>query len=298
MAIIGVLLPFFAPVATATPPRALWVWDSAPLLHDVDARHDFLDFCERHRIGIVWAQILTVGTGADRRVGGGAEWKALLADVHRRGMTLHALDGDPHYAVRAQHDTVLSVVDAVVAFNARTDDTERFDGVHFDIEPYLLPEWGDPRLREPLLADYLDVNQAAAARARAAGLAYGVDIPFWWPETDGLLDIADNVGIMDYRNVASGPDGIIEHAIHTLERADQVSPKTRVFVGVETDVDRGADGVVATERRSKITFAGRSVRDMNAELAASETALATRHSYAGIAIHHYVSFRRLAEGRQ
>src|SRR5258705_434847 len=126
------------------------------------------------------------------------------------------------------------------------------------------PLWGwDPSpllaaARERLLADYLDLNERAAARSHAAGLAYGVDIPFWWRSadpTDRLLDIADNVGIMDYRNQAGGPDGIVAHAVDTLERTDQIA-KARVFVGVDT-------GGAAAGTPSKGTFAGTSSRDMN-----------------------------------
>ncbi|HKC55974.1 MAG TPA: hypothetical protein VKC35_07600 [Vicinamibacterales bacterium] len=284
------VLSSLTPAAHPTPPRALWVWDPSPLLDDVRERGVFLDFYERHRIGTVWAQISTGGTGAQRRLDRAAEWRVLLAEVHRRGMTLHALDGDPQYALRAQHDVALSMIDAVSAYNAAVPPLERFDGMHFDNEPYLLPEWMEPAARARLLADYLDLNERAAARSHAAGLAYGVDIPFWWRSadpTDRLLDIADNVGIMDYRNQAGGPDGIVAHAVDTLERTDQIA-KARVFVGVET-------GGAAAGTPSKVTFAGTSIRDMNAELDTAEKALAGHRSYAGIAIHDYPAFRHLAE---
>lgn len=341
--------------------------------------------------------------GANRHARGGSgqrldradAWKALLAGVHRHDMRLHALDGDPHYALPARHAAFLSVVDAVIAFNAATPPGERFDGVHFDVEPHQLLEWSEPTTRETLFADFLDVNARAAARARSAGLAYGVDVPFWFPAIPRLLLSIDNLGIMDYRTVAAGPDGIIEHAIDAIEQADSLA-RTRVFVGVETSVHTGkfvfltgvpraalrdaivshsavaallderhalviddgdivhigirkapdaADvlgeiaaafslapapaqgevpasiqaafrreggwshlkprvirrgetsfaGMVATERMPPtVTFADKSFNDLRAQLAASEVALAGHRSFAGMAIHHYVSFRQLA----
>ena len=224
--------------AAQTPPRAMWLWDSSPLLADAGARRDFFAFCERQRIGIVWAQIATSAGGNGRQVDRAADWKAFVAEAHRRDMKLHALDGDPHYALRDQHTAALAIVKAVVAYNATAAPNERFDGIHFDIEPHVLLDWRVPPLRERLLEAYLELNARAAAVAHDAGLAYGVDVPFWWPATSHLLGFVDNVGIMDYRTTATGPDGIIANATGTLQEAERLA-RPRVHVGVETSVERG-----------------------------------------------------------
>lgn len=220
------------------PPRAIWLWDTAPLLDDAGARRDFFAFSERHRIGIVWAQIATRADGDGRRVDNAAGWKVFVAEARRRDIKVHALDGDPHYVMRDQHPLALSIVKAVVAYNAAAAANERFDGIHFDNEPYVLLDWRVPQLRERLLADYLDLNTRAAAMAHEGGLAYGVDVPFWWPAMPQLLRIVDNLGIMDYRTTAAGPDGIVAHATDTLREADKLG-QARVHVGVETSVARG-----------------------------------------------------------
>src|SRR5258705_9114301 len=105
------VLSSLTPAAHPTPPRALWVWDPSPLLDDVRERGVFLDFYERHRIGTVWAQISTGGTGAQRRLDRAAEWRGLLAAGHRPGLTLPPPDGGPPDAPRAHHDAAPSVVD-------------------------------------------------------------------------------------------------------------------------------------------------------------------------------------------
>ena len=395
VAIVAVVLPSLARATDSVPPRALWLWDPVPLLEDAGERRDFFAFCEQHRIGVVWAQIGTHAAGAARRLDRADAWTALLAEVHRHDMQLHALDGDPHYALPARHAAFLSVVDAVIAFNAASRPGERFDGVHFDVEPHQLLAWSEPAPRETLLADFLAVNERAAARARAAGLAYGVDVPFWFPATARLLRSVDNLGIMDYRTSAAGPDGIIEHAIDTIEQADSLA-RTSVFVGVETSVHTGTflfltnvpraalrdaivshsaaaavlderhalvidDGevvhigiekpcgaadvlagiaaafslapvppqdevpasiqaafrreggwshlqprairggeasfasMVATQKTPpNVTFAGKPFQELLAQLTASEHALAGHRSFAGMAIHQYVSFRHMA----
>jgi len=410
----------------ATPPRALWLWDPIPLLDDARAGAAFFDFCERQRVGVVWAQIHTSTPGGSRRLDRPSDWQRFLADAHRRGMKVHALDGDPHFALREQHLVPLSIVEAVVAYNATADPGARFDGIHFDNEPYVLLQWRVPRLREQILAAYLDLNAQAAAIARRGGLAYGVDIPFWWqaideetreaiamvtfhgvrqPATWHLLEMVDNLGIMDYRALASGSDGLVGHATPILERAERVG-KASVYVGVETSIERGtfwfllgaprdavqaaivsrasaaallerhrarlvddgpvvhvgvkdspdaesvlaeiarelrapmfdssdrsltsaraafrndgewldlrprsiaasdspvpggadrtyAGAVAAQQTPATVTFAGRSLAEMNAQLAQSEAAFTAYRRYSGIAIHDYAAFRTLVDG--
>jgi len=288
-------------------PRGLWVWDEAPVLHDPQQQRTFLDFCQRHRVTFEWMQIATSRTGVGRRLESGDDWKTLLAEGHRRGMRLAALDGDPHYALPEQHDLVLAIVDAVVAYNAAAQPAERFDGIHFDIEPYALEAWKDAPTRAQLLTAYLDLTARAAARAHAGGARYATDVPYWWTSrdpttgeamtaitfrgvrqaaTDHLLEMVDAVGIMDYRTQATGPEGLIQSVLGTLRRADQLK-KARVFVGVETE-DVGT-GVPAS-----ITFAGKSMGHLNAELATAERAFIGYRSFAGIAIHQYRSFQKMA----
>jgi hypothetical protein len=214
--------------------------------------------------------------------------------------------------------------------------------------------------------------------------------------SDRLLEIVDNVGIMDYRTSAAGPDGIIAHARETLRAAERAST-ARVYVGVETSVEHGdywfvagipraairaamaagdpvaalldqqrarvvddgamvhvgikasadagdalarvarafhlksPDGAAAAAARSamaamrrdgewldvqprtistvdgsltviaatyatppRVTFAGRSLTQMEAELSSAESEFMAYRAYAGIAIHDYASFRKIA----
>lgn len=292
--------------AQAKPDRGMWVWESAPILREARERQAFFEFCKTHGVNVVAMQIATRGTGPERQLDDRAEWITFITEAHRNRMRVHALDGDPAFARSAQHGIVLSIVNAVVAYNASMVPAARFDGVHLDIEPYALPEWKDPKTREPLLVEYLEVNQEAAARVHAAGLLYGVDIPFWWhmPDdatggpigmvtfrgerklaTEHLLGFVDNIGIMAYRNVAAGPDGIITLALDTVQRAERTR-RVRAFVGIETE--KVGEGVPA-----RITFAGKTMRDMREEIRAAEAALARYASFVGIAIHRYGSFRYL-----
>jgi hypothetical protein len=291
------------PAAQARPSRALWVWDSTALVQDAAARQDFLEFCRTGNIDIAWVQVA-------RAIGGNrllheSGWRSLLREAHLAGIKIHALDGDPEWVLRERHGLVLALVDTIIRFNRDAPVTERFDGIHLDNEPYLLPGWQLPDYRERLLADYLQLNATVQQLVRAeGGLEYGVDIPFWWnyrdEQTGGaigdvtfagtrkaasfhILDLVDNVGVMAYRNVAAGTDGIVAHAKDLLTYANGTNAK--VLVAVETSP-------VERVEMPKLTFDGRSNAQMEAELAVAHEAFSGHRSYAGFAIHHYEPYRR------
>jgi len=247
----------------------MWLWDPGPQLLDASARASFFQALAREGIGTVWAQVGTepvpdTPPGADpgkpagpppRRLTRPGEWRELLAEAHARGIRLEALDGDPAWALKAYHQIPLSVVGAVLDFNRGAGPRQQFDGIHLDIEPYLLMPWRFRLAREQLLREYLDLLVLCQARTyEFPGMQFGVDIPFWWgaiddrtgrpigdvlfqgtrkAASDHLLDRLDNVGIMNYRNVADGADGIIAHGKDLLAYADRAK-RARVWMGVET----------------------------------------------------------------
>ena len=258
-------------------PRAMWNWNPLPLLLDPLRQKDFLSFCKRERIARVWLQLPTrsvrspeSGMILDRPEGDGFHVEILhpdrlrsfLAAAHAEGIKVEALDGAPEYAVRKFHHVPLAIVDAVIAFNRESAPEERFDGVHFDNEPYLLIGWHFPEVRKRILKEFLELNLECQRRIRSrSDMVYGIDIPFWWqsvdPETGKVIaaatlngvekaasfhsiDMLDSVGIMNYRNTADGADGMLAHGLELLEYADKAR-KARVYLGVETITEPPVD---------------------------------------------------------
>lgn len=243
-----------AVAAPAEPLVALWVWGTADLLADATARSTFLDFVREQRIARVFLQLVPardLSSSAGFVPFDGASLGPLVAELRTRGALTYALDGDPRYALPEIHDGVVRTVERVVEHNRRAPPEERFHGVRYDVEPYLLPGFQSPA-REGILEGYLRLVERVATAAREGGLAVGVDIPFWLDGPDEVtgrpfqierggvstpvlrrvLELVDDVAVMAYRTVAEGPDGVLTHAAGELSRAGDLG--VEVFVGVET----------------------------------------------------------------
>lgn len=252
------------------PPRTAWVWTVYEILENKNNEQATLfETCKRENIGRLWLQIPTryepnVDLSADVGTLQPPEFKisfrneeklrAFIRQAHARGIKVEGLDGYPEFAQKPYHFIPLAIVDAVIDYNQRVNPEERFDGVHFDNEPYLIIGWKDKERREQILQEFLELNIECQRRIREnSDMVYGVDVPFWWnaadPAADGAIgdvtfngerkpavyfciDFLDNIGIMNYRDTTFGADGIITHAAPILEYAEKAGNE-HVYVGLE-----------------------------------------------------------------
>lgn len=262
------------PVSRKPKQRSMWIWSTTDLIRDESQIDDLFKTCRQDGISLLWIQLpyklktnpvpSPPGGESARRAGEGEtptfaqissrkELRHFLNRAHDLGIKVHALDGYPEFALRKFHAVPLAVVDEVVRFNSQSAPKERFDGLHLDNEPYLILGWQDPHQREQILRDFLTLNVECQRRATAAGIQYGIDIPFWWnafnadgespgtvtfrgerkPASFHCIDLLDNVGVMNYRDTADGADGMIAHGRDLLRYADSVDG-AEILMGVET----------------------------------------------------------------
>ena len=256
------------------PARPMWLGDSPNVLLDADARRQLFAFCACQGIDGLWMQ---VALERERAADGtpvlqhAAAWRTLLREAHAAGLTVEALEGAPIYALKPHHGEALAVVDAVVAFSKAAADRDGFDGLHFDIEPHGLYRWRFPESRERMAAGLVEVSLESAKRLRAAGLRFGVALPFWLQVKDEqtgeplgvvthekqrqsaahhLIDRLDYVAIMSYRDRTTGPNGVVGIAGDLLAHAAQPG-KARVYLGLETAADSERVWFVTGEARER-----------------------------------------------
>jgi len=230
--------------------RAMWLWESEDLLGDDQSEGQLLDFCKKRSITEIFLEL----PYEKKEIGSRGEiiWdeskvRSLLHKLHKADIRIYALDGDPRFALREWHDHVIATIQSIIQYNDKAMPDERFHGIRYDNEPYLLPNFAGVQ-KESILQQYLTLLRISKNLTDAAGLEFGVDIPFWFdqkneffepiteiegrPLTEHILDIADNIGIMDYRTEAYGADGVIVHALDELRYASNKGKN--VFVGLET----------------------------------------------------------------
>ncbi|UCE41307.1 MAG: hypothetical protein JSV17_18055 [Candidatus Aminicenantes bacterium] len=233
-----------------SPHRGMWLWNTKDLLgHDAE-QIKLADFCGQSGITEIFLQLPYEVMENDENkeiVWDRSRMALLLSRLHNKGIKVHALDGDPRFALRHWHWHVLATIQAVIHYNKTVQPNERFDGIRYDNEPYILPEFSGVQ-KESIIEQYLELLSLSKEVTESAGLEFGVDIPFWFdqkneffepiaeinsrPLTECILDIVDNIGIMDYRTSAYGADGVIAHALGELRYASETGKK--VFIGLET----------------------------------------------------------------
>jgi len=232
--------------------KAMWLWETNKMIESRPEQNILIDFCHEQKITDLFVQIPYEAEFAQAKwtiKWNMARMRPLMGRLHEAGIQVHALDGAPKYALKKNHGRVIALIGKIIEFNKAASPQERFVGIRFDIEPYLLREFGGIQ-RKRVLREYLELLHQSRALTHPAQLVLGVDVPFWFdayndffepvaaingrPMSEHIIDIVDNVGIMDYRTVAYGADGVIAHGTGELRYAEKKGKK--IFIGLETVV--------------------------------------------------------------
>lgn len=300
-----------------SPTRALWVWD-AEVIRDYTKQDEFFTFCAQKNIRLIYQDVgdaFMDEASEGKKVSVKTEALAkFIFQAHKKGIKVHALDGDAPWAYAENHQIPLKRLQRALEFNKAVQPGERLDGFQFDIEPYLLKEFKAKGAKwQNILVQYLSLASQIQEKVKASlpSFELGFAIPFWWDVQDTsvsqvtwkgvkkpvayhLIDILDAlpqayVAIMAYRDFASGPDGSIRHSSDEMKYVKEHAQHVKVFIGQET-------GDVPPPEPPKITF----WQEGEAALARAETKLKDAFKdytcFAGVAIHHYDSYRQLKAG--
>ncbi len=254
--------PSGVPTTSTGDGRGLWVWNTTELL---DASHApqldaFFAFCAAQSIREIFLSVEfqkpAAGDAAGSNLANPDGYRAFVQRAHAAGMKVEALAGTPEWAAKEHHAEALAVIDSISAFNHANPEAQRFDGIHFDVEPYSLVGYADPGYRSQLLGEFLEMVEKCRDRARSeAGIAFRCDVPAWFYTNDPLArqellvdfhgeakvvgehltDLLDSVTIMDYRNEADGAGGVILFGVPSLAYAAARGKK--IQVGLETSVE-------------------------------------------------------------
>jgi hypothetical protein len=278
--------PTAIPTPIPAPGRAVWVWQSQ-VVTDTVARKDFLDFAGSKSLTAAYIHAYSLLPGQEL---------ALQEFLTMAGLQVELLAGDPSWALPEGHNNVLSFVRAVVTFIQTLKPGTNLVGVHLDVEPYVLPEWKTDQAA--VITQYLKMLDESHQALADSGLRLTADIPVWFdtisavyngrtrPLSQHVQDLTDRVVLMDYRDMAEGDNGIIQHASCEMLYAMQIG--RQVVIGVETND--------AAPEPENITFYEEGEQAMKAALATVLETYGRSPAFGGIAIHDYKGYKRLPTG--
>lgn len=291
-----------AVLATAAAPargasRAIWVWEpeTYAMLEDPAAAGRAVAFLGQRRIDRVYLYADAYGH-RNLLTERPQLYHALIGRLRDAGIDAYALLGSWHlhteeYLLPERRPEALTMLRHVLDYNAGAPPARRFTGINLDIEPHMLDQWRADKLE--LLGQFLDMGRALMQLKREAGstIPMGPAIPFWldgieveWngvdkPAHEHVLDVYDFAAVMDYRNRAAGPDGMI--ALVRREMAYAARVRKPLVIGVE----------VSPAKPDKVTFARLAEADLERELAAVEEAYRGHPAFAGFVLHHFQTYR-------
>ena len=296
------LLLFLACTLLPAAPKAIWIWETETrrLLDDRAYEAQVVGLLRTHgfRTLFLFADDYRVRNPI---LAEQSAYRSLLGRLHAAGFRVEALLGSypmtTWECLLPEHDQAArAMMQHILDYNAAAEPRERFDGVHLDIEPHALDSWNDDT-RVALSRMFLSRSREWVAMARRAGKDFlvGAAIPFWYdgftvawegvtrPLNAHLQDLYDYVAVMDYRNRADGPDGIIAHAREEI--AYGTARGKAVLLGLETGEAQPA----------KVTFRHRGPAALTREMATTEQAFIREKAFGGFAIHHLRTWLELIE---
>lgn len=256
-------------------PKATWIWDAAQIEQRPE---EIVDFAEQEDVKVIFLQI---GSEVHNE-----SYRRFISLATSHGIEVHALNGHPEWALREQRQEGDDFLNWVVVYNRGVSPEERFKGVQYDVEPYLLKTW--TKERESIVEQWMEGIRAWTETAKYNNLQIGAAVPFWLDEIDHpsesvqmplgdwMVSQFDYLAIMAYRDTAGRS---YELSRTTLSEADRQGKQ--VWVGVELGESTEGPGV---------SFHKQPLASLTREMKQLEKLGGQHASFAGVAVHSYESW--------
>lgn len=258
--------------------KGTWIWDTPTA---ITHQEEILSFSKEQGVTNIYLHVT-------REKVMPRDYARFIGAASQLGIQVEALAGDPLWGWREKRHHIQDVLDWVASYNLNVAEEERFAGIHWDIEPYLLPEWKTDQDR--LLEEWLANMEFAVKEGNLISpLTNSVDVPFWIHQIEvpgyqnvdvgsWMLKRMDTVVLMNYRDTAEGEDGIIAHGQEMVKKATAMGKPQAVVIGVE---------MAPSREGNKATFYEEGGQVMERELAAASDYMKKYEGFGGVAIHGF-----------
>jgi hypothetical protein len=241
-------------------------------------KEEILAFAEKEGVNLLYVRI-DMNLPMD-------DYRGFVREARAQGIEIHAMGGHPVWALAESREKIFRLVDWVRAYNAQSAEEERFEGVHLDIEPYVLPAWSVDK--DEVLRQWMGNVQAFAEKLKESPrLQSSVDLAAWLdnaatpgqpdlPFSHWMISQLDHTTLMAFRDQAEGSNGILSLVDSEMKYAEST----------------GKELVVAVEMKEShegnfITFYEEGKAAMNRQLDLVRNALQVYKAFKGIAVHAY-----------
>jgi len=270
---------------------ALWTWQENVITNGSDETA-FFAFATSHGVKRIYIEC----EGSIQK-----NQPALIAFLQKaasHGLTTELLFGDDKWVLPGSgyphQGYAVSLVSTYAAQLLSKMTTGQPVAVHFDVEPYGLPQWKTQR--NALASDYVDLVTKLARAAHAIGSKLSVDVPYWYstipvkrgsvttPLNQLVIQTVDDYVIMDYWDTASRMES---QATTDLTYANGIAGKAVVIGALASCHQHPAQTSYCNSTANSGTAY------MEAQLANVASVEASNASFTGLAIEDYTGFRKL-----
>ncbi|WP_461207350.1 hypothetical protein [Clostridium sp. DL1XJH146] len=248
---------------------ATWLWDTSIIIDSPDI---ILQFLNDNNTTTLFLQI---DKNLDKDY-----YRKFIKKANDFNISIYALDGHPEF-IYTDKSEYQPFFDWLTDYQNTAQTNEKFQGIHLDVEPYLLEKWEENK--DEIIPNYQNLILDATEKSKNLNLTIGFDLPFWFDSITfennyGVGNLAefvimnsDEVAIMAYRNSS---DEVIELSKDEVIYSENY--KKKIFIAVET---------LPSNEGAFITFFDKPLSYFNAELEKIKSAYISSDAFNGIAIH-------------
>lgn len=298
-------IPAPAPSTSFNHVRAMWIWgESDDIVFNSTAQNEFFSFAKAPH-GDASARINRIflsGDSFDYNSGSAkTALRAFLKKAHEQGIAVEFLTGNAKWAQSGQEYNAIQRCERMIAFNAgSTDPKERYDGMHLDIEPYLLAEWktntgaGSDAYNDEVQANYLKILAVCKQKIKDSGQqsTLSVDIPTWFAKASDIWNVitastspVDYITFMNYFDT----EATFLYGYGGANTSGGIGPNLKQ--GGNIPMVFGAETI--NLEPTSITFFQEGFGAMEQVFDKAQTVYGGDPQFAGTAMHHYRTIKEL-----
>lgn len=211
--------------------NSTWLWNTQDIIQNGDK---IINFLSSNNVKTLYLQV-----NYDISF---SNYKKFISKASSKNISVQALNGGADWIFPSGQVIQKQFFDWLTKYQNSASASEKFKGVHLDVEPYLNSLYDtSPNVA---IQGYQDCLISSINRSNALKLPIAIDIPFWFDEVnystkygkgsllEWVLKNVKYITVMAYRNSASGDNGIIKLISNEMTLAKKYNDK--ITIAVET----------------------------------------------------------------